>query len=203
MSLINTAVGLVALTDPIGVLPVVIEAANANPARVRRIGRLAATTFLVTLLLSCWWGQPLLDLFGISLPAFRIAGGLILLPYGLRLIDGIALGSSPAIGLNHDDDARMLAVVPIGLPMLAGPGTISLVVAEAPAQPLGRLVLSAVIAVLALVVFLVLASALRLQRSLGELRVRLISRLMGVLIASVATQMLVSGLRESFPTLAG
>jgi multiple antibiotic resistance protein len=203
MSLINTAVGLVALTDPIGVLPVVIEAANANPARVRRIGRLAATTFLVTLLLSCWWGQPLLDLFGISLPAFRIAGGLILLPYGLRLIDGIALGSSPAIGLNHDDDARMLAVVPIGLPMLAGPGTISLVVAEAPAQPLGRLVLSAVIAVLALVVFLVLASALRLQRSLGELRVRLISRLMGVLIASVATQMLVSGLRESFPALAG
>jgi multiple antibiotic resistance protein len=202
MSLINTAVGLVALTDPIGVLPVVIEAANANPARVRRIGRLAATTFLVTLLLSCWWGQPLLDLFGISLPAFRIAGGLILLPYGLRLIDGIALGSTPSLAPNHEDDVRLLAVVPIGLPMLAGPGTISLVVAEAPVDPLGRLVLSGVIAALALAVFLVLAGAIRLQRSLGELRVRLISRLMGVLIASVATQMLVSGLRESFPALA-
>jgi multiple antibiotic resistance protein len=201
MSLINTAVGLVALTDPIGVLPVVIEAANANPARVRRIGRLAATTFLVTLLLSCWWGQPLLDLFGISLPAFRIAGGLILLPYGLRLIDGIALGSPPHLHADPED-SQLLAVVPIGLPMLAGPGTISLVVAEAPAEPVGRLVLSGVIAVLALVVFLVLASAIRLQRSLGELRVRLISRLMGVLIASVATQMLVSGLRESFPALA-
>jgi multiple antibiotic resistance protein len=201
MSLINTAVGLVALTDPIGVLPVVIDAANANPTRVRRIGRLAATTYLVTLLLSCWWGQPLLDLFGISLPAFRIAGGLILLPYGLRLIDGIAVVSTPSLAPNHDDDARLLAVVPIGLPMLAGPGTISLVVAEAPPAALGRLVLSAVIAALALVVFLVLASAIRLQRSLGELRVRLISRLMGVLIASVATQMLVSGLRESFPAL--
>lgn len=203
MSLINTAVGLVALTDPIGVLPVVIEAANANPARVRRIGRLAATTYLVTLVLSCWWGQPLLDLFGISLPAFRIAGGLILLPYGLRLIDGIAVVSTPRLSPDHDDDARLLAVVPIGLPMLAGPGTISLVVAEAPVEAAGRLVLSAVIAVLALVVFLVLAGAIRLQRSLGELRVRLISRLMGVLIASVATQMLVSGLRESFPALAG
>ncbi|MCP9928235.1 MarC family protein [Cyanobium sp. CH-040] len=96
MSLINTAVGLVALTDPIGVLPVVIEAANANPGRVRRIGRLAATTYLVTLLLSCWWGQSLLDLFGISLPAFRIAGGLILLPYGLRLIEGVAPPWPPA-----------------------------------------------------------------------------------------------------------
>jgi multiple antibiotic resistance protein len=206
MSLINTAVGLVALTDPIGVLPVVIEAANANPSRVRRIGRLAATTYLLTLLLSCWWGQNLLDLFGISLPAFRIAGGLILLPYGLRLIEGIALAGTPTLATSqaagHDDESRLLAVVPIGLPMLAGPGTISLVVAEAPPEPLGRLVLSAVIAVLALVVFLVLASAIRLSRSLGELRVRLISRLMGVLIASVATQILLSGLRESFPVLA-
>jgi len=75
MSLINTAVGLVAMTDPIGVLPVVIQVANANYLKVRRISRLAATTYLVTLVLSCWWGQPLLDLFGISLPAFRIAGG--------------------------------------------------------------------------------------------------------------------------------
>jgi multiple antibiotic resistance protein len=200
MSLINTAVGLVALTDPVGVLPFVIQAANANPRTVRLISRLAATTYLVTLILSCWWGQPLLDLFGISLPAFRIAGGLILLPYGLRLIEGRF--ASP-VALDEEDDARMVAVVPIGLPMLAGPGTISLVVAESPSDPLGRLLLSGVIVALALVVFLVLGSALGLHRGLGELRVRLISRLMGVLIASVATQMLVSGLRESFPVLAG
>lgn len=72
----------------------------------------------------------------------------------------------------------MMAVVPIGLPMLAGPGTISLVIAESPADLPGRLLLSGLIVALALVVFL-------------------------VLIASVATQMLVSGLRESFPVLAG
>jgi multiple antibiotic resistance protein len=107
------------------------------------------------------------------------------------------------MALDEDDDARMVAVVPIGLPMLAGPGTISLVVAESPADPLGRLVLSGVIVALALVVFLVLGSAIRLHHTLGELRVRLISRLMGVLIASVATQMLVSGLRASFPVLGG
>ncbi|SBO44727.1 MarC family protein [Cyanobium sp. NIES-981] len=202
MSLINTAVGLVALTDPVGVLPLVIQAASANPHTVRRISRLAATTYLLTLVLSCWWGQPLLDLFGISLPAFRIAGGLILLPYGLRLIEGISIGSSP-MALDHEGDVRMMAVVPIGLPMLAGPGTISLVIAESPADLPGRLLLSGLIVALALVVFLVLSSAIRLHRTLGELRVRLISRLMGVLIASVATQMLVSGLRESFPVLAG
>lgn len=201
MALINTAVGLVAMTDPIGVLPVLIQAANANPHRVRGISRLAAATYLVTLLLSCWLGQSLLSLFGISLAAFRIAGGLILLPYGLRLIEGLAIGAQPT--LEEDEDVHTVGVVPIGLPMLAGPGTISLVVAESPADPVGRLALSGVIAALALVVFVVMGSAIRVQRTLGELRVRLISRLMGVLIASVATQMLVSGLRESFPMLAG
>lgn len=201
MSLVNTAVGLVAMTDPVGILPVLIQAANANPQRVRRISRLAASTYLFTLLLSCWGGQSLLDLFGISLAAFRIAGGLILLPYGLRLIEGLTIGVQPR--LDHDEDVHTVGVVPIGLPMLAGPGTISLVVAESPADPIGRLALSGVILALALVVFAVMGSALRVQRTLGELRVRLISRLMGVLIASVATQMLVSGLRESFPGLAG
>jgi multiple antibiotic resistance protein len=203
MSLINTAVGLVAMTDPIGVLPLVLQAGHANPRRVRLIGRLAATTYLLTLLLSCWWGQPLLALLGISLPAFRIAGGLILLPYGLRLIEGVPVAGPATPTVEGEEDARLAAVVPIGLPMLAGPGTISLVVAESPPDPFGRLALSAVILALASVVFVVLASAIRLHGSLGELRVRLISRLMGVLIASVATQMLVSGLRESFPVLAG
>jgi multiple antibiotic resistance protein len=156
----------------------------------------------LTLVLSCWWGQPLLDLFAISPPAFRIAGGLILLPYGLRLIEGVAFGGSP-MALDEDDHARRVVVVPIGLPMLAGPGRISLVVAESAADPLGRLLLSGVIVGLAPVVFLVLGSPIRLHRTLGELRVRLISRPMGVLIASVASQILVSGLRQSIPGLAG
>ena len=69
----------------------------------------------------------LLGFFGISLPAFRIAGGLFLLPLGLRLLEGrpALLGS----GLSDDPAA---AIVPIGVPLMAGPGTISLVVAEAP-----------------------------------------------------------------------
>ena len=79
MSLINTAVGLLAISSPIGLLPVVVQAGRGNPVRIRRISRLAVLTFLCALIAACWWGQALLDLFGITLDAFRVAGGLILL----------------------------------------------------------------------------------------------------------------------------
>jgi len=92
MSLINTAVGLLAISSPIGVLPVVARAAGGDVSKLRRISRLAVLTFGITLLAACWWGQALLDLFGITLDSFRVAGGLILLPIGLRLIEGLEVG---------------------------------------------------------------------------------------------------------------
>jgi len=88
MSLINTAVGLLAISSPIGVLPVVARAAGGEDSRVRQISRMAVLTFLLTLLAACWWGQALLDLFAITLDSFRVAGGLILLPIGLPLLAG-------------------------------------------------------------------------------------------------------------------
>ncbi len=110
------------------------------PDQIRRISRLAVLTFLFVLLVACWWGQALLALFGITLEAFRVAGGLILLPIGLRLIEGQDVGHPDV-----NNDLGILGVVPIGLPLLAGPAAISLVVADAPASWRGRLALSMVI----------------------------------------------------------
>lgn len=197
MSLINTAVGLLAISSPIGLLPVVVEAGGGNPVRIRRISRLAVLTFLCALIAACWWGQALLDLFAISLEAFRVAGGLILLPIGLRLIDGREVSHG---ALDSTQDSA--GVVPIGLPLLAGPGAISLVVADAPPSWGGRLALSAVIALLAMTIYLVLIASMPLRQALGELQEKVISRLMGLLLSAIAVQMLVSGLKVCFPVLA-
>jgi len=197
MALINTAVGLLAISSPIGALPVVAKAAGGEPGRVRQISRLAVLTFLFTLLAACWWGQALLDLFAITLDSFRVAGGLILLPIGLRLIEGLEVGH-PEV----DNDAGTVGVVPIGMPLLAGPGAISLVVAEAPPAWIGRLALSGIIALLALGIYLVLLVSMPLRRALGELQEKVISRLMGLLLSAIAVQMLVSGLKGCFPALA-
>jgi multiple antibiotic resistance protein len=197
MSLINTAVGLLAISSPIGLLPVVVEAGGGNPVRIRRISRLAVLTFLCVLIAACWWGQALLDLFAITLEAFRVAGGLILLPIGLRLIEGGDV--SHGVREGAQDSA---GVVPIGLPLLAGPGAISLVVADAPETWSGRLALSGVIALLAIAIYLLLIASMPLRLALGELQEKVISRLMGLLLSAIAVQMLVSGLKVCFPVLA-
>jgi multiple antibiotic resistance protein len=197
VSLINTAVGLLAISSPIGVLPVVAKASEGDPTKVRRISRLAVLTFLFILLAACWWGQALLDLFAITLDSFRVAGGLILLPIGLRLIEGMEV-SHPDVA----NDEGSLGVVPIGMPLLAGPGAISLVVADAPSDWQGRMALSVIITLLALAIYLVLLVSMPLRRALGELQEKVISRLMGLLLSAIAVQMLVGGLRGCFPVLA-
>jgi multiple antibiotic resistance protein len=109
-------VGLVALSVPVGLFSVMDQAGAGNGPRLRRVSWLAVLTYAAVLLVACWWGPGLLGLFGISLQAFRIAGGLILLPLGLRLLDGqpVLLGTGLA-----DDPAA--AIVPIGVPLMAGP----------------------------------------------------------------------------------
>jgi len=95
----------------------------------------------------------------------------------------------------------ILGVVPIGLPLLAGPAAISLVVADAPAAWRGRLALSLVITLLAVGIYLLLLVSMPLRRALGELQEKVISRLMGLLLSAIAVQMLVSGLQGCFPIL--
>jgi multiple antibiotic resistance protein len=125
-----------------------------------------------------------------------VAGGLILLPIGLRLIEGMEVSNPDVV-----NDEGSLGVVPIGMPLLAGPGAISLVVADAPSDWEGRLALSAIITLLAVAIYLVLLISMPLRRALGELQEKVISRLMGLLLSAIAVQMLVGGLKGCFPVL--
>jgi len=197
MSLSTLAVGLLALSDPVGLFSVVGQAGAGSVSRLPRISRLAVLTYLAVLLVACWWGKGLLGFFGISLTAFRVAGGLILLPLGLRLLEG-----RPALLSSGLADDPAAAIVPIGVPMMAGPGTISLVVAEAPDAWTGRLLVSLVIGAMAIGLYLFLQLTPRLRGWLGQTPVRVIQRLMGLLITAVAVQILVNGLKGCFPILA-
>jgi len=197
MSLSTLAVGLLALSDPVGLFSVVGQAGAGSVSRLPRISRLAVLTYLAVLLVACWWGKGLLGFFGISLTAFRVAGGLILLPLGLRLLEG-----RPALLSSGLADDPAAAIVPIGVPMMAGPGTISLVLAEAPDAWTGRLLVSLVIGAMAIGLYLFLQLTPRLRGWLGQTPVRVIQRLMGLLITAVAVQILVNGLKGCFPILA-
>lgn len=86
MSLLHTAVGIFTISNPIGNLPIYLSFTDGNRRKDRVIARSSAVTFLVSLMLATWLGNDLLGFFGISRPAFQVAGGLIVVLIGLSML---------------------------------------------------------------------------------------------------------------------
>ena len=159
----------------------------------------AALTCFIVLTAFALCGQLIFKMFGITLPAFEIAGGLILLLIG---IDMLGAKRSPtqespdeAVEASQKEDA---GIVPLGIPMLAGPGAISSVmvlVGQAPDKWHMMAILIS-IAVTSAASFGVLSGADRLRRILGETGIRILVRIMGLLLVALAMQFFVNGLTD-------
>jgi multiple antibiotic resistance protein len=188
------------LVDPFAALPTFLAVtAGQSPAKRVRTARKASLTALVVLSIFAFIGQYIFRLFGISLPAFEIAGGIILLLIGLDMLEA---RRSPTQEVppeteqaTHMDDA---GIVPMGIPMLAGPGAITSVMVLV-GQASARWQLLAIlgsIAVTCLICFLVLGSAARVGKLLGETGIRILVRIMGLLLVALAVQYFVNGLAD-------
>lgn len=186
------------LVDPFAALPTFLAVtADQDAAKRVRTARKASLTALVILTSFAAAGQYIFRLFGITLPAFEIAGGVILLLIGLDMLEAKRSPTQEVSGETQDaaskDDA---GIVPMGIPMLAGPGAItSVMVLVGQAQDLReRLAIYAAIAVTCMICFVVLGSAVRVARTLGETGIRILVRIMGLLLVALAVQDFVNGL---------
>jgi multiple antibiotic resistance protein len=190
------------LVDPfaaIGSFLAITEGGDA--ARRKRMARKGALTCFIVLTSFAVGGQLLFRLFGITLPAFEIAGGLILLLIGLDMLQAKRSATQEAKGdteeASHKEDA---GIVPLGLPMLAGPGAISTVmVLVGQTAGLWRWEMGAIlgsIALTSLASYWVLAGAGRVLKVLGETGIRVLVRVMGLLLVALAMQYFVNGLTD-------
>jgi multiple antibiotic resistance protein len=190
------------LVDPfaaIGSFLAITEGADA--ARRKRMARKGALTCFIVLTCFAVGGQLIFRLFGITLPAFEIAGGLILTLIGLDMLQAKRSATQEASGdteeAAHKEDA---GIVPLGLPMLAGPGAISTVMvlvgqtASLWCWEMGAILGS--IAVTSVVSYWVLAGAGRVRRVMGETGIRVLVRVMGLLLVALAMQYFVNGLTD-------
>jgi multiple antibiotic resistance protein len=174
---------------------------GADTGRRKRMARKGALTCFIVLTSFAVGGQLIFRLFGITLPAFEIAGGLILLLIGLDMLQAKRSATQETTGdteeASHKEDA---GIVPLGLPMLAGPGAISTVmvlVGQAPSLwhwEMGAILGS--IALTSVVSYWVLAGAGRVRRVLGETGIRVLVRVMGLLLVALAMQYFVNGLTD-------
>jgi multiple antibiotic resistance protein len=186
------------LVDPFAALPTFLAITDgADMARRRRTARKGALTTLIVLLSFTFAGQAIFRLFGITLPAFEIAGGIILLLIGLDMLQAKRSATQEVAG---DAEAAALkedaGIVPLGVPMLAGPGAItSVMVLVGQAQSRWQMgAIIGAIAITAAVCYLVLANSGRVVRLLGESGIRILVRIMGLLLVALAVQYFVNGL---------
>ena len=188
------------LVDPFAALPtfLAVTAGQDNAKRVRTARKASLTAFVIlsTFALA---GTYIFKLFGISLPAFEIAGGIILLLIGLDMLEAKRsatqeTGDEAAAAATKDD----VGIVPLGIPMLAGPGSITSVMVLV-GQAQSRWQMAAIylaIAVTAAICWLVLGSASRVATVLGDTGIRILVRVMGLLLVALAVQYFVNGFAD-------
>ena len=190
------------LVDPFAAIPSFLAITqHADPARRKRMARKGAITCFIVLTSFAVAGQLIFRMFGITLPAFEIAGGLILLLIGLDMLEARRSPTQETHGDTVEAAAKEDAgIVPLGIPMLAGPGAISSVMVLVGQVPtlwgwqMGAIL--GAIAFTALVTYLVLAAAARVRQFLGETGIRILVRIMGLLLVALAMQYFVNGITD-------
>lgn len=206
--LIKLAVSLFAIVDPVGSIPLFLTATHGWPAERRvQAARVAALTVWIVLGLSVFLGTTILEFFGISLASFSVGGGLLLL---LLAISMMQAKSTPIRQTEEEAveavERESVGVVPLGVPLLAGPGAITQVILASHNTGglwLQQLLLLLPIALVALSVWLIFRAAIPMSRRMGTTGIHIVTRLMGLIIAAISVEMIARGLNELFPGLAG
>jgi multiple antibiotic resistance protein len=188
------------LVDPFAALPTFLAVtAGSDSARRRRIARKASLTALIFLSAFAMAGQYIFKMFGITLPAFEIAGGVILLLIGLDMLEARRSPTQETSGDAEDAASKEDAgIVPLGIPMLAGPGAIaSVMVLVGQAQNRWQMVaILGSIFITSLICYLVLGNSDKVARALGDTGIRILVRIMGLLLVALAVQYFVNGMAD-------
>lgn len=189
------------LVDPFAAIPTfLVMTADSGHARRRHMASRAAWTCLTVLAVFGIAGSFIFNLFGITLPAFKIAGGIILGLIGLDMVQARRSPTKETLGdAEEASDKEDVGIIPLGIPMLAGPGSISTVmvlVSQTPDWPHGIVIFSA-IAVTSVISYIVLAAADRVRSFLGETGIRILTRMMGLLLTAIAVQFILNGLKDA------
>ena len=192
---------LFVVVNPIAAVPAFIAMThNDRPPAQLRMARLACTVAAGVLILLALTGKWVFKLLGVTLPAFQIAGSLLLLRISL---DMLYAQRSPAQETSEEVEAGIakddIAISPLAVPMLAGPGAIStcLILLNQARGPSQCLALLGSIVMVCLTSYIILRIAVQGARRLSPLALKLVTRLMGLLLAAVAVQFAINGLAQT------
>jgi len=208
----NFAIALLAIVNPVEKIPLWVQASKGGQKDFQWwLAGLVILSSGVILLVFLWVGHYLLLQLKIDLASFKIGGGLILLQFGFSMLKGTAV----KIDKEREDQSKNLKkrvldryqqiFIPIGVPVIAGPGAITTVIIYGYQSQtwLTHVALSCMMALVLAVLFFTLLLGPYIQKHTGELPLNLISRVFGMILIAIAVQFMVEGLTEVFPGWVG
>jgi len=197
-------IAILAILNPFGVLPVFLSVTGTSTESERKkIARTVGLAVGGVLALTALVGETVLQLFGISIASFQVGGSILLLLMAVSMMfakesadTGESSGAVP--------DLRSVAVVPLSVPLLAGPGSISTIIiyANLAASPLHIGLIILCVAAASFITWIILRLATRIGKLIGPLGLSIVSRLMGLLLASIAVEFFAKGIVKLLPGLA-
>ncbi|SJM64780.1 MULTISPECIES: MarC family protein [Psychrobacter] len=208
--IVKIIIAFMVLINPFSALTLFLDSTRGySMTDRRRFARISSLTVFITITFFTVAGESLLKALGISVGSFQVAGGVLVFLIAINMMNGDGNPAKPdQENVDFDDSVESIgstaaAVVPLAIPMMVGPGGISTVIIYSAQVSNWQQKLAIIIAGLLIAVFcyLALMAAGRLSKLLGDTGLNIISRIMGMLLAAVAIEILVSGIRTIFPSL--
>ncbi|EII5632920.1 YchE family NAAT transporter [Vibrio cholerae] len=197
--------GLVAAVNPVGIMPVFVSlTGHMTLEEKNKTAATANIAVAIILIIALLAGQMLLDLFSISLDSFRVAGGLLLLSIAFSMMSG-KLGEDKQNKQEKSEyiSREQIAVVPLAMPLMAGPGAISSTIVYGSRYPnmLDTLGIILTVVAFSFCSWLLFRSAPYIVRLLGQTGINVITRIMGLILGALGIEFIANGLRNLFPGL--
>jgi multiple antibiotic resistance protein len=199
-------IGLIAIVNPVGAIPIFISLTSDLKEKARNsICRTTSYSVLFILLFSLVLGQVILNFFGITISSFRVAGGILILLMAISMMhaktNGIKRTDEEA---EESENMSSIAVVPLAIPLLAGPGAISTVIlyAHKGSGIIHYALIGLVIFLVSALLFLAFRSVKYMSPYLTQTAVNIFSRIMGLILAAIAIEFIANGIKGLFPDLA-
>ena len=200
-------IGLLAIVNPVGSIPIFLDACRDMDDRERNVtGQRVFVTVLTVLLVVLMSGEFILRFFGITINAFRVAGGILLFIMALSMLHARVSSTKQTREEAQDLETRdSVGIVPLGIPLLAGPGAISTVIlySQQYHDAVDTVILGGIIVLVALTVWLCLRVSPWIRRMMGQTGINIITRIMGLIMAAIGVEIIATGLKGLFPALVG
>ena len=197
-SVLVAFIALIVVVEPLGVVPFFMSLTRGRSLEdVRRIAVRASVVGAMVLLGFAFFGSAVLEMLGIPLDAFRVAGGLVLLLAALDMIrqrNACRCSAAEASGTGGDD----VAIVPLAIPLLAGPGSMAAVMSLVGREPAAAVAIAIVLVFV--VTYIVLRGAGVLHRLIGPAILAVVQRVLGLLLAAMSVQSIVRGIASLVST---